>query len=277
MKKLVSLIASTVLTVSSLTAVSSFAVNNQNELSVSKTVLSSNVTADDGTVIPAGAVAINVNITDNCGFDSSMIKIDLGNNYDVINNAKDMPVLFIGSAMGESRVVASGDNTIAIVSASTSVTSNDGLLFTIFAYENETVTNNDITVIDSEFSVLAEEDLIPPCAVTSGASYVIGDVNESGSINSSDASQVLHAISIHEQSCDRNCVNPKMLPLEEAKLYQLFYFPNTTYGAEAADVFKVQKISEACADDILGYYSCISSGKNYSDYYMGHVGEKVYL
>lgn len=277
MKKFVSLIASTVLTVSSLTVVSASAVES-NKLSITATPVTSNIVADDGTVIPAGAVAINVNITDNCGFDSSMIKIDLGDNYDVINNVNDKPALSVGSAMGESRIAVSGDDTIAAVSASASVNSNDGLLFTVFAYENETANGNNISVINSEFSLLTEEDLISPCAVVmSSDSYTIGDVDEDGYINSSDASKVLRAVSIHEQSCDRNCVNNKILPVAEARQHMLFYFPNTTFGPEASDVFKSGRISEACADDILGYYSCISSGKNYSDYYMGNVGETIYL
>ena len=274
MKKIMSILASAVLTVSSLSVISASAVES-NELSITKTPVTADTFADDGTVIPAGAVAINVNITNNSGFDSSMIKIELGDNYDIINNINENPALSVGSAMGESRVAVSGNDTIAVVSASASETSADGLLFTVFAYENAT-SDDDINVVDSEFSVCTEEDLVSPLATRAAKkSYTIGDVDEDGYINSADASRVLRAISIHKDSCDRNCKNKEILPVKEAKDNMLFYFPNTTFGPEAADVFKSGKIRKECADDILGYYSCISSGKNYSDYYLGNVGETV--
>ena len=202
-------------------------------------------------------------------------EIELGDNYDIINNINENPALSVGSAMGESRVAVSGNDTIAVVSASASETSADGLLFTVFAYENAT-SDDDINVVDSEFSVCTEEDLVSPLATRAAKkSYTIGDVDEDGYINSSDASRVLRAISIHEDSCDRNCKNKEILPVKEAKDNMLFYFPKTTFGPEAADVFDKGKIIKKCADDILGYYSCISSGKNYSDLYLGHVGEVV--
>ena len=274
MKKIMSILASAVLTVSSLSVISASAVES-NELSITKTPVTADTFADDGTVIPAGAVAINVNITNNSGFDSSMIKIELGDNYDIINNINENPALSVGSAMGESRVAVSGNDTIAVVSASASETSADGLLFTVFAYENAT-SDDDINVVDSEFSVCTEEDLVSPLATRAAKkSYTIGDVDEDGYINSADASRVLRAISIHEDSCDRNCKNKEILPVKEAKDHMLFYFPKTTFGPEAADVFDKGKIIKKCADDILGYYSCISSGKNYSDLYLGHVGEVV--
>lgn len=74
MKKIISAISASVLAVSALPVVTASAVNHSEEniLSVSAETVSEALTVDE-TVIPAGAVAVTVNIADNSGQPQSLI------------------------------------------------------------------------------------------------------------------------------------------------------------------------------------------------------------
>lgn len=255
MKKFISLIASTVLTVSSLTAVSSFAVNNQNELSVSKTVLSSDVTADDGTVIPAGAVAINVNIDNNTGFSYATTVLELGSSYDVITDENNSPIVSTGTLLEDSIYsTKENNNRVSFANASGDEKLGNGLLFTIYAYEDITSSDNGIVVFDTE------EVLASSVSLTSSAEgyYICGDVDDDDFINASDSSTVLASL----RRTGRDSI-----PYDIAKNVPSFYFPNAS-TVKAAYLWgvnnpKYRDVDAHTAEIILDYYASNSAGTSY--------------
>lgn len=261
MKKIISFIASTMMTASSLTAVSSFALNaeeTQNKLSVSKTVLSDDITTDNGTVIPAGVSAINVSISENTGFDSTMTKLELGNGYDIITDENGKPVISKGNVMEDSIIVpVSNENVIAVTSASADKTSDNGVMFTVFAYENPSA-DNSINIADSkiESSNYTAQNFVMPLSMNEEIEYVIGDAYGDGVIDSVDASQVLHAIDLN---------NGVAMRVTLANLHIDTYLPYALC-AEAADTNKNKIISNEDAENILDYYGYLSSGKTQADY-----------
>ena len=255
MKKFISLIASTVLTVSSLTAVSSFAVNNHNELSVSKTVLSSDVTADDGTVIPAGAVAINVNIDNNTGFSYATTVLELGSSYDVITDENNSPIVSTGTLLEDSIYsTKENNNRVSFANASGDEKLGNGLLFTIYAYEDTTSSDNGIVVFDTE------EVLASSVSLTSSAEgyYICGDVDDDDFINASDSSAVLAAL---------EKTGVRTLPYTVAAGVPKLYFPNASTVKAAylwgVDNPKYRDVDTDTAAIILDYYASNSAGTPY--------------
>lgn len=260
MKRLFSTLVASAMAVSVMTAVSASAlnVNEKNALSISTEVLSESVTTTDGSIIPAGIVAITVNIENNNGFKASTTKIELGEAYDVVNNSVDMAAITIGTVMGDSHVCAIENNNIIVVSsASASNNTNDGVMFTFYAVENNNSTDKNIEFIDADGTENAS-------VYATRYRYYIGDVNQDNVINAVDSSDVLTAIS-------RN--NGKELSVSTANSNLSYYLPNAL-KAESADTDKTGTIAQADADDILLYYSCTQTGKDYeeySDYYCGEL------
>jgi len=277
MKKFVSSLLASAMIATSLTAVSSSAVGIsseiENSLSVSKTVLTSDLTADNGSVIPAGTVSISVSISNNSGFDSTMTKLELGDSYDVIVDKDSKPVINTGSAMGNSSVSsAENNNTVAVVSSSSIKNENDGLLFTLFANENNGDT--DITVTDMEFSSIDESDSVTSISPYSSY-YIIGDVNNDGRVNASDSSSVRNAL----YRCGKN-----RLTFLEVKSNLNEHFPKAVHY-RCSDIWKdvdddesnLSKtyLTTSAAEEILDYYAAISSGGDTSEL-SSFTGEKVY-
>lgn len=266
MKKLFSTLAASVMAVSALTAVSSSAVNatDDNSLVVSTETLAAAITADNGTVIPAGAVAITVNISDNAGFCSSMTKLNLGS-ADVIVDEEGAPVVDAGEALGESLICGSENNGIvAFATASADESTIDGEMFTFYAANVDSV-----SIVNSEIAApVSSNNNISLLSAYSGI-YIVGDVNNDTVITATDASAVLAAL----KKAGRTSI-----PFASVKALPTYYFPSiaTARAAFIWDAYdtpdaNMTPLTSTTSTEILDYYAAQQTGGLYSG--SSHLGE----
>ncbi|HEZ7987147.1 MAG TPA: dockerin type I repeat-containing protein [Ruminococcus sp.] len=118
----------------------------------------------------------------------------------------------------------------------------------------------------------ANEETIQP----RGSYHVYGDVNNDGVITGSDATITLRSFTIFE-----NLTGSPNLPLEYAIARPAVYFPNEeTPVPQAADVNGDGIINQADANEILRYYTLLSSGNGNppdSSVYNGKCGKVFYI
>ena len=255
MKKVISAIAASVLAVSAFPISSASATNVSNTpandvLSMSAEVLETSITVDDA-VIPAGATAVTVNVSNNTGFDSSATKINVGN-ANVIVDENGNPIFSVGDVLEDTMVVsAKKDNFIVVTSASANETFDNGEMFTFYVSGG----NSRMSIVDIEEELL-DINAQPDRSVYS---YFIGDVHHDGHIDSSDASTVLHAISLYTPTQYHPC-----LTVEIANADLSTYFPLIHY-AEAADPNETGEITSSDAQCILNFYALISAGYSWNE------------
>ena len=256
LKKVCSSIISSVLAVSAMPiTLGAVAAENDNILSVSTQVLTNGTVVDD-TVIPAGSVAISVNISNNAGFSSTTTKLHLGDAYNILVCDENKPVVSNGSLLQDSIVnSATNDNYIAVVSASGSNQTADGELFTFYALIDEMSLDDSIELVDE-----TENEITVSDNIINGSSehiYVKGDCNDDDVVNAVDASYVLSAL----QRCGQSA-----LPYSIASLpyMYLWYFPDI-YVIDAAYIWSDNRdiTVENTADIITDYYSMHSVGLLY--------------
>lgn len=237
-----------------------------NALSVSSQVISTDAEVD-GTVIPAGSVAVTVSIANNAGFSSYSTKLLLGSAYDIILDENNRPIVESGAAIGDSRIGSSyKNNTVVVSTASAGENTEDGAMFTIFASVDDSKKETNISVFDN-----SHMDYGTKLQPTRTAYYRVGDVNSDNNINSEDASDVLAAIQM---------TGTGQLPYLIASLIPNVYFPNIS-DIRSAYIWSlpmefpdVPSIRVTTADEILDFYSCQSTGQPYTGssylgYYLG--------
>ena len=272
MKKVISAIAASVLAVSAFPISSVSATNVSNTpandvLSMSTEVLETSITVDDA-VIPAGATAVTVNVSNNTGFDSSATKINIGN-ANVIVDENGNPIFSVGDVLEDTMVVsAKKDNFIVVTSASADETFDNGEMFTFYVSGG----SSRMSIVD------IEEELLDINAESNRSvySYFRGDVHHDAHIDASDASTVLHAISLYTPTQSQQSLT---VAIADANLST--YFPLIHY-ADAADTNQNGKITSVDADYILAFFSKISVGYTWNealeyllDEYGNHTGELV--
>lgn len=270
MKKFISAISASVLAVSALPVVTASAVNHaeENILSVSAETVSEALTVDE-TVIPAGAVAVTVNIADNSGFISTTTKLDLGA-YGVISNEKGIPAVVTGNATEGSLVTGSVNEGVAVfATVGTKEDDTDGSLFTFYvnddSFDASAINVSDFETVDyADISVSAMS--VYSLNNTAGY-YKIGDVNNDGYIDSVDATVTRMAI-------EENGGNKLLVSTANADLRR--FFVETTVCAQSADPDLSNSITTLDAEDMMIYYSCAATGKDYSEKSDGHCGEIRY-
>lgn len=96
---------------------------------------------------------------------------------------------------------------------------------------------------------------------------MIGDVDQDNRIDASDASTILHAVSVYEDA-----FNDDVLPVNYANAHLSTYFPKAS-RAESADANKNDSITEKDASLVLQYYANASTGNTDP---VAHVSEIVY-
>lgn len=259
MKKIMMpILASAVLTVSSLSVISASAVES-NELSITAKPITSDIISDDGTVIPAGTIALTVNINNNCGFDSSATKLDVGMFADVVVNEFGRPVVNKGDVLDDFIIASALNNgTIVISSASDNNTNVNGEMFTIYVADNYSGVN----IEDITNEVISTEMGNTVTTLSTRYTYCIGDVDNDGYINSSDSSHLLRAISLFKDSYPS-----KEFTVDFANDHISDYF-SFVRCAEVADTNKDDKIRKADANNVLQFYTYVSAG---------HTREEAYI
>ena len=245
MKKIMSTIIASAMTVSVTATVSASALNLKEEklLSVSTEIVASAMTID-GTEVPTGAIAITIDINNNDGFNHSATKLDIGSS-NVIVDSTGRPVISKGSMLNDAIISsAKKNNTLVVSSASATTINTDGEMFTFYVSGNYSNT-------------IVEKAMSPR---STRYTYYIGDVHHDGSINSSDASTILAAIATYAETSTSD------LTVNIANDNITTYFPNIHY-AEAADTSKDGKIRRVDANNVLDFYTYIMTGYDWDDAY----------
>lgn len=252
MKKFISAISASILAVSALPVVTASAVSvEENIISVSTETVSETLTVDE-TVIPAGAIAVTVNIAGNSGFISTTTKLDLGA-YDVISNEKGTPVAVTGNTTYDSLVTGSVNEEIAVfTTVGTKEDDTDGSIFTFYVNGNNSAIS-DITVSDFEtvgYADISASVMSVRATNKYGDYYVIGDVNNDGYVDSVDST-------ITQMAIGKN--NGKRISVAVANANLNYYFVETTICAQSADANISGDIAVADANDISLYYACMAA------------------
>lgn len=265
MKKVISTLAAAMMAATSFSVFSAFA-SEENAISLSSISLDSAIITDDGTVIPAGATAITVCISNNTGFYNKAVLFDAGL-ADVIVDEAGVPVVACGSVLKESVIGASeNDGVMMIATASAEISNGDGDIFTF--YVNSKSEDVSVTAVDPTYSA---ENV---AATMAGRPYyVIGDVDNDGGITSYDASLILKAISQY-----RDLYYDDVLPVSEANSNLTYYFPyDTPAKAEAADSNENGYITNYDSQCAMNYYAAMATGKEIDITTMGYCGEIRYF
>ena len=255
MKKFISTLSAIAVAATSLSAMYVSAADNaENVLSTSTTVLTESITVD-GVVIPAGATAITVSISNNTGFDATTTKVELGSAYSIIESASYRPVITSGSAASDSAICAvDNDNVITVATVDSDISYNNGALYTFYVNVDNTARGG------NEISV--NNVVVEPTRLDN-TYYHYGDLNNDGYITSADASQVDYAI---DQNGGSN------LYVGFADNHRDVYFYNCDH-AELADPTWDNYITSDDRDEIMFYYLCESSNVDYSSVAIYHCGE----
>lgn len=290
-EKIMSTIIASAMTVSAITAITASAINvvEKNSLSVSTETVDSAIIVE-GTKIPAGAVAVTVNVSNNAGFSSSSTNISLGNAYTPITDENDMLVVESGSAIGDSFICGSANGELVNVATASGEDLYNGEMFTFYVSVNALSDDDTIEIVNTESENISS---ITRKAVENsrvGGYYCVGDVNNDGSIDSSDSSFILAAEHIN---------NDNKISIAVANANLSYYFPNAAniVCAQAAnpicnavdsnsngyvDDSELRAgllsghINDADAQDVLTYYSLASTGQlanyeNRSDGFCGRI------
>lgn len=260
-------IMASVLAITSVASVAGVMANAEetNAVSVSYETLTSAITADDGTVIPAGAVAVEVAINNNTGFKASSLTFNMSS-ADALTNESGAPVIDNGAVLDDAMVAAAQNNGKLVVSYSAADTmSSDGELFTFYMSEASDVT-------------FAETVTAQPSNETSVYAYrkywIIGDVDGDLIIELDDCTAVQDAVAK---------TGGRMVEVNDVNADLAFFFPNSPMPfAECVDGniddwIMDSNVNESDSDarQILNYYSITAAGLTY-DVEGWHIGEKLY-
>ena len=251
-----------------------------NELTISTEVLTSAICIDE-TEIPAGTLSVSLNISNNNGFSSSLSKISIDGDYNIICNENNEPLTKKGTDFSDILVASAKNNdTIAICTSSFDNNDSEGEFVTFYvnAYDYESL---DFDLSDYSFSSISNESLqslTPQFDLNhiGGAYYCIGDVNFDNIIDGRDASATMYAVdqyNIYKQS-HSGAPNHLTVSFADDNL-STFFASSATLCAKSADADETSSITNGDAQIILTYYSYDSVGNldEFFDYYDYHLGE----
>lgn len=260
-------IMASVLAITSVTSVAGVMANAEetNAVSVSCETLTSAITADDGTVIPAGTVAVEVAINNNTGFKGSSLTFNMSS-ADALTNTNGAPVVDNGAVLGDAMVAAAQNNGKLVISYSAAGTmSSDGELFTFYMSEASDVT-------------FAETVAAQPSNEASAYAYrkywIIGDADGNLVIEIEDCTAVQEAVAK---------AGGRMVEVNDVNADLAYFFPNSPMPfAECVDgngdnwiMDSTVNQNDSDAYQILNYYSKIGAGLTYNVEGWA-IGEKLY-
>ncbi|MDE6520449.1 MAG: hypothetical protein K2K91_08380 [Ruminococcus sp.] len=296
MKKIISTLAAVMMTATSLasTAVSAVSIPVLNEYSLSTSTVVSDIVVDDITV-PAGSLAVTVNISNNTGFSSSSTKIVLGDAYAPITDENGMLAVQSGNVIGDSCICGVTNGGLVFVStASGEDNLYNGDMFTFYVSSNTSSGDKTIEIVNTESEDIATtmRNAASTMSLASGW-FCVGDVNNDGYINASDASAILGAVQINQGN---------KIFVDVANDNLSYYFPdeynivcaqaaNPLCGAqdddgsgevedkELMEGLVKDSINKRDADDILVYYGLAATKqlKDYPNQSDGFCGRTLYF
>ena len=246
MKKIFSALITSAIVVSSTASLIANSTNTEktNALSVTSTSVSEALVLSDGNIIPAGSVALTVNIANNTGFDASTTKLDIGN-ANVLVDDKGDPIVSKEELLEDSiDVSATKDNFVAVSSILNSDADEDGEMFTIY-----------LSSLPSSVSVWNINDVSVDLSQgnTRDTVYHIGDVNDNGYIDSVDASQVSRAVELYSGTVYG------WLWVNIANANLSYYLPYSPY-ADLGDTNNNAALNYDDTQNIMQFYTWLSVG-----------------
>lgn len=278
MKKIISTLAATMMVATSIasTAASAIKVPVLNKYSLSTSTVGNDILVDD-IIVPAGSLAVTVNISNNTGFSSSSTNIVLGDAYVPIANENGILVVESGNVIGDSciRGVTNGE-LITVATASGKDNLCDGDMFTFYVSSNTSSGAETIEIVNTASEDISTTMRKAAASVTANSGYFkVGDIDNDGYVDSTDASFVLSAISINDGS---------QISIAAANSNLSHYFPNrpNMVCAQAANPLCPANddngngyvddselragllkgyINRYDADDILEYYGFAATGQ----------------
>lgn len=243
--------------------------------SVSYETLATEITADDGNMIPAGSVAVTMSINNNTGFNANTLTLDINEGYSVLTNADGKPILDKGTVLADaltSAAVSDDETVLCVSSASAQVNNTDGALFTVyFTADTVTATAAFISIEDTTAEIADSEIGIEPQLEVVYDSYFIGDTNgedwrvdsagKRPPVDATDAARIL--IACHEYG---NSIN--LLSASDSLIKG--YFPDVKHRL-ALDVNDNNVCDEIDANAILDYAAIVGAGNAYD----GNIGKEI--
>ena len=195
-----------------------------NAIDISYKTLEESIVANDGTTIPAGAIAVNVSISANTGMSGTALEFNVDS--ELVKDSNGMAVVDSGNVFGRAATSgAQNGNKVVISEAAGEMSNADGTLFTFYLEES-----SDVSIVDVKISAVTEEDInqaIDTYSTRALATYIVGDANGDRHIAVEDATIVLSAIAK---------AGGTILPVSEANSNLSYYFPEANMPfAEVVD------------------------------------------
>lgn len=237
-----------------------------NAYSVSYETLTSAITTDDGSTVPAGAVAVTMSIDNNAGFDSNTMTLDFIDSCNVFTNDAGKPIVQKGKVLeGAMMGTAIGDeeNRICISAAMSDLCESNGSLFTVYI-----ATNNTCDIVEkwtAEGKAVSDAELNAFLNTGSstfsrpgpgGFQYRAGDCNNNNEVDAKDAALILQAM---EQTNGEDLI---VSELWTDYLY-LTYFPSILVP-EQADADGNTYINDYDSTVILDFSAAEGAGTEYT-------------
>lgn len=261
MKKIISTLAATMLVATSLASTSASAINVPvlNEYSLSTSNIENDIVVDDVTV-PAGSLAVTVNITNNTGFSSSSTNISLGGAYTPIANENGILVVESGNVIGDSCIcgVTNGE-LITVATASGEDNLYDGDMFTFYVSSNTSSDDETIEIVNTTSEDISTTVRKASETMASKSGYFkVGDVDNNGYVNAVDASYVLHAVSINDGN---------KISITDANSNISYYFPS------ADNIVCAQAANPLCPANDDNNNKCIDDNELKAGLLKGHINK----
>ncbi|MBR4101850.1 MAG: hypothetical protein IKK51_08260 [Oscillospiraceae bacterium] len=243
----------------------------RNVYSVSYETLTTAITTEDGSTVPAGTVAVTMSINNNSGFNANTLTLDIDEGYSVITNNDGKPILDKGAVLANSLTSASVSNdeeTLCVVSASATTSYADGELFTVYFFAENTTTDF-VSIDDTEAEIalgiipLANDYVMDSYFVgdTNGEDWIVTSTGRHAPVDAVDAANIMVACCNYGRPFDI---------FNETDSVIWGYFPDLKHR-EALDVNNNNACDNRDANDILDYAAEVGAGNPYS----GPIGHEI--
>ena len=272
MKKIVSTM-SALAVVAGMACVPASAVSTSN-YNVSYDTLTQAISTDDGSMIPAGSIAVTVSVTGNRGFNANTFVLDVGDENSVILNESGHPAVTKSQAFSSALVASDfADSTVCVAVAMSNAFCANGDLFTIYLDGSNTVNEETEIISTDEQRVTTDakettEHNNNTRSFTEYDSvqnqwwlmYYSGDANDDNVVNASDATKILVKL------------NSAGVPYFVVDIYNYSYYFPVMFRAQP-DADKNGVINSTDASEILQYAASVGTG---GGSYTGNAGTKCY-
>lgn len=232
-----------------------------NAIDISYKTLEESIVANDGTTIPAGAVAVDVSISGNTGMSGTALEFSVDG--ELVKDSDGMAVVDSGNIF--SRAASSGaqnGNKVVISEAAGEMSNADGTLFTFYLTESA-----EVKLVGESGAVTGKESDIISYSTRARKRCIIGDATGDGYISVDDVSEVLNGLF-------RGGNPSRILPVDTANGNLSYYFPHIP-NADVVDGDGNGYIMDLLDDNgkslpkysepqqIMNYYSKTSAGLEY--------------